>query len=117
LKIRGGISKRMVVQESLVKLSLTLNNFLGKLHLRTFTVFANTSLIFKTSYLGVSNFSFLSLCLFCTENAKFTIDSKTKPFSKRRSFSFGPRGKIGIPLGFSVWKGQSERKPNFDTPK
>jgi hypothetical protein len=76
--------------------------------------------MFKNSYLGVLNFGFPSLSPFVQKilrNANFTPDSKTTPFPKRRGFSFGASGKIGIPLGFSVWNGQSERKPNFDTPK
>jgi hypothetical protein len=73
--------------------------------------------MFKNSYLGVSNFGFLSLCLFHTENANFTTGSKTTPFPKRYSFSFGVRGKIDIAFGFSVRNKQSERKPNFNTPE
>jgi hypothetical protein len=73
--------------------------------------------MFKTSHLGVSNFGFLSLYPFRTENANFAPGFKTTPLPKRHSFSFGVRGKIGILLGFFVRKGQSERKPNFDTPK
>jgi hypothetical protein len=77
---------------------MLLQNVLGKLHLppRTFAVFANTSTMFKTSHLGVSNSDFLSLCPFCTKNANFTLDSKTTLFPKRCSFSFGVRGKIDI---------------------
>jgi hypothetical protein len=58
--------------------------------------------MFKTSHLGVSKFGFLSLCPFYAENVNFTPNSKTTLFSKQHSFSFGDKGKIGIPLGFSA---------------
>jgi hypothetical protein len=73
--------------------------------------------MFKTFHLGVSNSDFLSLCPFRTENANFILDSKTTPFPKRHNFSFGVKGKIDIPLGFSVRNRQSERKLKFNTPK
>jgi hypothetical protein len=74
--------------------------------------------MFKTSHLGILNFGFLSLYPFRTKNANFIPDSKPTPFPKRRSFSFEVKGKIGIPLGFSVHgMDKSERKPNFDIPK
>jgi hypothetical protein len=73
--------------------------------------------MFKISHLRLPNFDFLSLCLFHTENANFTLNLKTTPFPKQHSFSFGVKDKIGILLGFYVRNEQSERKPNFDTPK
>jgi hypothetical protein len=71
----------------------------------------------KNSHLGVSKFGFLSLYPFCTENANFTTNSKITPFSKRRGFSFGIKGKIDIPLEFFIRNEQSERKSNFDIRK
>jgi hypothetical protein len=76
--------------------------------------------MFKNSYLGILKSHFLSLCPFRTENplqCQFYPNSKTIPYPKRRGFSLGVRGKIDIALGFFVRNGQSERKPNFDTPK
>ena len=75
------------------KTSLTSLNFYG---------FYKYPSIFKTSHLGVSNFGFLSLYPFRTENVNFIPDSKTTPFPKRHSFSFGVRGKISNPLEFSI---------------
>jgi hypothetical protein len=91
----------------------------GKLHLslQNFCSFCKYTPMFKTAHLSVSNFGFLSLCPSRTENVNFIPDSKTIPFPKQHSFNFGVRGKIDIPLRFSVWNGQSKRKPNFNITK
>ena len=56
-------------------------NYLFKLNLRelrlsfeTLEVLADTSSMFKNSYLDVSNFGFLSFCPFSTKNAIFTFE-------------------------------------------
>jgi hypothetical protein len=67
----------------------------------------------KKFLLDVSNFDFLSLCPFHTENSS----QCQLPFPKRRGFNFEVRDKIGILLGFFVRNEQSERKPNFNTSK
>jgi hypothetical protein len=69
--------------------------------------------MFKTSHLSVSNFGFLSLCPFRIENVNFISKSKTTPFSKRLSFSFEIKNKIGIPLRFYVRNGQSGENQNL----
>jgi hypothetical protein len=73
--------------------------------------------MFKTSHLGVSKFDFLSLCPFHTEKPNAVPILPLTPKLKSCHFGNGVVLELGVKLTFSVWKGQSERKPKFDTTK
>jgi hypothetical protein len=73
--------------------------------------------MFKTFYLGVLKYGFLSLCPFRTENPNGMPILPLTPKLKLRHFGNGVIFESGVKLTFSVWKGQSERKPKFDIPK
>jgi hypothetical protein len=64
------------------------------------TTFADTFLMFKTSHLGVSNFSFLSLFPFRTENLNKMSILLQNYMSFWKWYSYGVRGKIEITKDF-----------------
>ena len=80
----------------------------------TLAIFTNISLMFKTSYLGVS---ILPLCPFCTENLNGMPILTLNPKLKLRHFGNGVVLELGVKLTFFVWNGQHERKLKFDIPK
>ena len=83
-------------------------NFTYPLKLSHF--FANSLSIFKTSHLGVSNFGFSYFFLFIQKMSILPLTLKL--YHSQNDVIF--KGKIGIPLRFSVWNGQSKIKPNIN---
>jgi hypothetical protein len=73
--------------------------------------------MFKTSYLDVSKFDFLSFCLFHTKNPNRISILLLTPKLKLRCFENGVILELGVKLIFFVQKRQNEKKPKFDTPK
>ena len=73
--------------------------------------------MFKTSHLGISKFGFLLLYPFRIENPNgmpilpLTLKLKLCRFGNNIVLE------SEVKLAFFVQKGQSERKPKFDTPK
>jgi hypothetical protein len=73
--------------------------------------------MFKTFYLDVSKFNFLSLCPFCIENPNGIPILPLTQKLKLCRFENGAILESVVKLAFSVRNGQSERKSKFDTPK
>jgi hypothetical protein len=98
-------------------LYLVYEKHLGTLTPLNFGHFCKYLPMFKTSHLGVSNFNFLSLCLFRTENPNGMSILPLTPKLKLRRFGNGVVLESKVKLAFFVRNGQSERKSEFDTPK
>jgi hypothetical protein len=64
--------------------------------------------MFKTSHLGVSKFSFLSLYSFCTENPNEMLILPMTSKLKLRHFGNGLVFESGVKLTFFVRNGQSK---------
>jgi hypothetical protein len=72
--------------------------------------FCRYSSIFKTSHFGVSNFIFLSLYPFRTENPNRISILPQNDTSFWKQYSFGVKGKIGIAKNFLYRRGKVREK-------